>query len=821
MNYKLYWWIRKHFLSCVFFFKKQKFRHMEHKDTQLFSRSLKLSIAKTMLIRLALSSLLVCFIVGLDHVLIANTQIEGFDTSLYKDLLLGGMGIAGVILGLYCANIASIFSAKYSNVPKQIAYDFQSDIITKSSIKEIIGYIVTCTLTLMLCIAKIPLTWISLSIIAILTIRVVIVFSISGTRTYILSDTFRISDIHTNRINNALRKISKKNTITSDISFQHHIQKVCGKDIAVLSEIAQYNLDIPATQNSSMYEFMENNLILIGRYWKIKNSIPHNSKWFADKTIYPQWHTASHAETSIAARHSISIDGKQTPNLWWFEDELLAVNEICLEKLIRDSDKPSIIKYLNKLAFLSADAINANSHTYWVQHLNRIQRKMLAFVGSIQNVDTSTEDELASIFDIIASAYVAMLKSANRTLSSFDINKVLDHACTLHNNYDAETGLLQFVNNDICDSLYRQISAEIKIEKQRITPEWFIKQTIAKQIYSFLEDVVENTEQIIDEYIKAGKFLHEKKLNYCAAVFFAHCFEIINNCEEIIASISVYFPDLEKMHVEKTYPWEKVTTQGATESLSTLYQTAPALLIKNCGSFAIHNWNNREDKPDFLGLCYNHMCEHLIRSIEANDYSKFEALYCDFFSLTLFYQEYVRTNVVKRKEPHLQGAVIYAATEPYVEYGIISGLATLWGEFISDNRWRLLVQTTLEKFLEKDQEEKKNVLTQITQFVQGRRGFFVGITNRSVMQTDWEMRVAHTMTRDEHFQLEYGKFGQKFLKTNSKLLHAFAGSLFGDMLDFHNTEDIFYVVFVNQYLDQNKKYKSQSKWEEEIENDRY
>ena len=89
------------------------------------------------------------------------------------------------------------------------------------------------------------------------------------------------------------------------------------------------------------------------------------------------------------------------------------------------------------------------------------------------------------------------------------------------------------------------------------------------------------------------------------------------------------------------------------------------------------------------------------------------------------------------------------------------------------------------------------------------------------MQTGWETRVAHAMAKDEHFQLEYRKFGQKFLKTDSKLLHAFAGSLFGDMLDFHNTEDVFYIVFVNQYLAQDKKYKSQSKWEEEIENDRY
>lgn len=72
---------------------------------------------------------------------------------------------------------------------------------------------------------------------------------------------------------------------------------------------------------------------------------------------------------------------------------------------------------------------------------------------------------------------------------------------------------------------------------------------------------------------------------------------------------------------------------------------------------------------------------------------------------------------------------------------------------------------------------------------------------------------------NELFQFEYRKFGNKFLKTDSKLLYAFAGNLFGDGIDFHNTEDVFYVIFVNQYLDQDNKYKSQSGWEANIEND--
>lgn len=821
MNHKIYWRIRKLFISIVFYFRKQRYRRIEKKDKKLLKKQLNKSIVKIILGRLFLSSLLVSFMVGIDHIILANTEFSIFDVDLYKELLLSGMGIAGVILGLYCANIASVFSAKYSNVPKQIASDFQYDIITQSSIKEIIGYIVICTLALILCIAEVTLTWISLSIIALLTIRMVVVFSISGTRTYILSDTFRIADIHTNNINSAIRKISKRDAITSDVSFQHHIQKVCEKDISVLLEIAQYNLDIPATQNPSMCEFMDNNLILIGRYWKIKTNIPHNSKWFSEKIVYPQWHTSSSTEVSIAVRHSISINNKQKADPWWFEDALLAINEICLDKLIRDFDKLSIIKYLNKLAFLSSESINAQSSTYWLQYLSKVQNKMLTYVSSIDSVDANTEDELASIFDVLASAFVSALKTKNIMLTTLKVEEILEHACTLSNNYAAKTAFLHFFNNDSCDALYRQMYAENKIDKKRITPNWFINQTVAKQIHMYLGKRLQDVEQIIDIYIHAGKTLHEKKLTYCAAVFFSHCFEVISYCEQIIESINAKLPILEQMHMEKSYFWEEFTSQRAKDALNDLIKDIPTLLIKNCGSFAIHNWNNREKKPDFLGMCYNHFCEHLIRAIETNDYAKFEALYRDFFSLTLLYQEYVRTNVVKYKEQHLQAAVVYAATDPYVEYGIISGLATLWGEFIADKRWRALVQVSLDKFLQGDPDSKKKTLTQIAQVVQGRRAFMVGITNRSIIQTDWEMRVGRAIMDNKSFQFEYREFGQKFLKTESKLLYAFAGNLFDDILDFNNTEDVFFIVFINQYLDKGEKYKSQFGWEEDEESESF
>lgn len=769
--------------------------------------------------RVIVSLVIVGLMLGLDHLIIEKTKVTPFDVYLYKDLLLGGMGIAGVILGLYCANIASVFSAKYSNVPKQISHDFQTDIITNSAIKKIIEYIAICTIMLMISIAKMPVTWGSLCFIAFLTIRMIVTFSVSGTRTYILSDTFRIADIHSNNITNSIRKLSKTNSITSDISFQSHLQKLCAKDISVLSEIANFNVDIPESQNPSMGEFMETNLVLLGRYWQIKNTIPHDSKWFSEKVVYPQWHTASHSQTSLATSCGRSIDSTQKPDHWWFEDALLTVNQICLDKLIKDSDRITIIKYLQQLALLSPEAVKSNSFNHWIEHLESVLNRALNYAANSQDKAFHTEDETASIFDTLASSFVQVLKFEKHCLFSLDIDKILNHACQISNNHKADINYRYFFNNSACDSLYCKLTAEKRIEEKRITPDWFIKQTVAQKIYEYLGELSTSVERIINIYLKTGQFLHEKDQTYIAAVYLAHSFEIISNCEEILLLINDKLPALEALHLEKSYVWEQVSTQKTQKELSELSKIAPNLLTKNCSGFAIHNWENRESKPDLLGLCYNHLCEHLIRSIETNDYEKFEGIYSDFFSFVLLYQEYVRSNVVKTKEQYLQGTVFYAATDPYIEYSMISGLAVLWGEFIRDSRWVNLIKTVLSEFNEASTDGKQNTLEYIVQVLNARKSVFAGVTNRSIIQTSWEQRIAHAMKESELFEFEYREFGHKVLKTDSKILYAFAGNLLYDSLHFNNSEEVFLIVFVNQYLEKDKRYKSQSGWEGDFDNE--
>jgi len=110
-------------------------------------------------------------------------------------------------------------------------------------------------------------------------------------------------------------------------------------------------------------------------------------------------------------------------------------------------------------------------------------------------------------------------------------------------------------------------------------------------------------------------------------------------------------------------------------------------------------------------------------------------------------------------------------------------------------------------------------LEYIVQVLNARKSVFAGVTNRSIIQTSWEQRIAHAMKESELFEFEYREFGHKVLKTDSKILYAFAGNLLYDSLHFNNSEEVFLIVFVNQYLEKDKRYKSQFGWERDLENE--
>jgi len=746
-----------------------------------------------------------------------NIEIAALNLEIGANIVLGGMGIAGIILGLYCSNITSIYSAKYANAPTNLSSLFQRDIITNRCIKNIVGYIILCIIVLGEFILNINVSYISMIVVLIMTIRMVIMFSITGSRSNQLSNTYQISENIYPEIISALKHVSGTNFYANDKNFQNHFQKICTQKFKDLKDISFFNKDNPSNQNAATVSFMSHNVALLGSYWDIKKKIRYDSLWYRDKVQYTQWHFASDPGVEIALKTGTTLQPTTARDYWWMEYNIEKINEICFEKLCRDEDFEAILRYINNVMLLSADAIYSGNIVSWINSIGKLQIKFAScFSGKKLTEDNS--QIIAATFDTFIGVFTNIIVGINSYLKSLNIEETLDNIAQLSSQKDAEITTNALYNNKDTDDIFHRISVEIKLEGKRITPDWYVKQVASKCIIRIFNEILDGISLLCDIVMGKGKELLEEKQFFQAAVILSHFLELISKSELTISIVEQDLIVLNNQRIEPTIIWEDTKLEPAKRKIEDTKKQLPQYLVRCSGAFALTHWTNREDYPDLLGLCYNHICEALVASIERNDFDTFKGTYSEFFSTMLLYQEYVRTDVIKIKEPHLQQGVFHVATAPIVEYAMISGYAILWGEFNNSPQWKKLVETELHNFIEK-KPNNTDILAQITKFASARKHHMHAIGNRDVLQTGWTMRIANAIRNSELCKYEYGKFGQKTLKTESKLLKSFCGSSFENLGFICGVEDVYFVCCVNQYLLKESRYAGDFLWEEDSDED--
>lgn len=817
MNRRFYWIMQKYLRKCGFLLKKLWYRILGECETCWGLSQIWISVLRTMSYQVGVSLLLAFCLSKIDVFLLARCNITSISLDMFKDITIGGMGIAGVILGLYCANIASIFSSKYSNAPQCLAKLFRQDIVTNSCIKQIVGYIVFCAIMLFKCAFELDLGIASLVGLLFLTVRVVITFSMTGNRSYVLSDSFSIADTEFRNLYNTIKHVSKRNLFTKDKNFQNHYRRIANNSISVLLEVSQYNADIPINQNGSMLSFMEKNVALIKTYWEGKSSIPYDSLWFGKKVIYPQWHTASDSEIGIALETGTSIRPIEKEYADWLEAALLKVNQECFEKILRDNDISTLQRYLLNLCTASQTAGEHNQSAFWVHYLEKVTTQLKEKVFGHLSNDNIEQENISSVIEILCSNYICTIVGINNFLSGLDLEKIFNKCIQYSNNTQCEIQSTPFLNTPDCRRLYKQINAELSIEGERITPDWYIEQIVAAEIYRSIGTMINSLSITIKSVSDIGKQLQQDGYAHAAATVLSHVFEMVNKCKLSIQAIELVLPQLNSKHKDESIIWDEVSTEQLKKEISIIEEEMPGLLMKCSASYATKHWEDRENSPDFLGLCYNHISESLVRALENNNFTKFQEIYKDYFSLMILYQEYVRSDVMKHKEEHLAGIVFHVSTAPLLEYALISGLAIIWGEFIGETCWKELVDSSLRIFVEQA-ENNQLMLTTIVRYLQVRHHDIMGIGNRDVIQTGWVQRIERAITNNPKFETEYDRFNMR-LKTDSKLLSHYCGTLFSHSasIKLHNPEDVYLIICVNKYLPDDQKYQSDWGWERDYE----
>lgn len=809
MNGKMYWVLRKTIQNIVFLIKKFIYRLLDNTTGISEYKSFRQMIIKYSSMEILKGILLSVVVLGVDHQLIEKRILPVVDNTIFVPFIIGGIGIAGVILGLYCSNVATIYSTRYANAPRCIANTFQYDRLTRKCVSGIVDYIAFGIVILSATMIKLEISWVVVITSAVWSVVVIVSYSIAGNRVYQLSDVYSIADDSFRILYRITAKRLHQAMFYTDASFQNHFMKVAEKQLDILKSIQKHGENEGGNDHTTLTEFMCKNLEIVATYWKNKKDISRSSMWFRDTQKYQRWHMTNDTESSLALRTGMALRTKGEHDYWWFENELFSINRASVRILANSQDYASLYTYLLAFDGICRTAIECKEANYYVAQVDLI-RQAVENSAPKETLNEEVRKAFPGVVEVISLLYLNLILETSKLYQEFDFQPIASSvlkSIDKGDGYEKSLVLRRRGNKEF----YEKIITEIKVEGKRITPDWIINQQVAKEEYVYLNSLLDIVREELNHAFELGKIFSNKGLSFEACIIFTRFYEYESKLSKFIDIVNNRKSELEEYHVDKALIWDAFRLNQLQETMAEWKKKIPALLTECSCHFALDNWKNSEDFPDFLGESYNHICEDAVDAIICDDIEQFFVDYENLSKIMLLYQEYIRSDFVKKNNLYRAEYAYYMYTSPIVEWAQIGGLAVLWGEFHSKLEWKDRVCNDANAIFVKD-GEKSNLPEKLIEYTQNRNSFMLGIGNRDILETGWQLNVANAIRENGICESEYSIYGLT-LKTDSKLLKAFCPS-FMDLGFTTDPAEVFWVVCVNPYLPEEKRFKATNSWDE-------
>ena len=423
MFQNLYWETRKKLLSVSFNIKKSLNKIMFFADKERTMFNIRRSLLREVIKQTVLNLLLIFLTTKLDNLFCAIFKITPkIDQTLISDILIAMVGVAGVFLGLYCSYIATVFSSKYINVPEQISTLFKNDLINNKSISSITNYMIFSIIAIICNLFFDNLGVVTIITNLLLAIYMLVSYVFIGKRILGMSDTYFITEEVYRTVLTSFKKISNSKIYDDDANFQNHYKKIVIKNIGLLKSINLYNIESTENKTRPMFDFMIKNLKILYKYLSVKNSIPYNSFWFKSQT-YKKWYYASDTEINIALNTGTLLGNIETYDYYWFEKEILSINERCLDELIKTRDFDLVRQYFTHLEILHSKAIENYELNYFIEYMSVVQEKV---ISAITDKEIDTDDELATT-EALMMLYIQCILDIGKSIQNIDINQILNY----------------------------------------------------------------------------------------------------------------------------------------------------------------------------------------------------------------------------------------------------------------------------------------------------------------------------------------------------------------------------------------------------------
>lgn len=728
-----------------------------------------------------------------------NSSVEK-NIDVFIGILTAMVGIVGVFLGLYCANVMSLFSQKYVNTPKKISVLFENDLITNKSIQDITDYLLFTILVLFFLIFGIDFGILMIFICVIKSFKIIVSFGFTSRRTYQFSDIYFVTNYIYGDMNKIFKQLKKGKLFINDANFQNHYKKQMKTLLHTLNEVNNYVLEKEEIASASLENFVLENMVMLKIYWEDKAKISYKSYWFDEKIKYKKWYFASDHEITMALNTGTLLKYETEKNYYWFEEEIAKINFNCFDYLVKRKLFSAIYNIVQNIELLSANSVSSGTAHFFVKNLYLVQTK----VQEIVKKSLFTEEELMGLVEAIIMNYLALIIETRKYYKNIKINTVIPNI----NDFERKDWLTpnRFSNFEDIKKLHDCVVAEMEIEGKRITPEWYINQMFIKHYYDDLLIVYQLLDNIVNKYIpEFSKTLFDDEKFGSSMIIYAKYSEIISKIHELNDHLKNEIDKCLEFHKEKEILWKEKPDYDIVEKISKKYVNMMPEWCKSTSVFFVNHKEDIDKYPDLLGACLIYLSELLFEAIIENDYESFSLNYGNLLGVSLLYQSFSRNDLLEIKETHMQLPALVALVNPIINYCELSGYAYLNGELRSDERWKeLVINDTKEKI-----KNKKHIKDSLD--VMKLKN--MAIYNNDILRTNWKMKMKQALIDSDLIKWKQDKFYEVY-DGESKLINAVLGVK--DRIDLFRCEgyEIYAITVLNSYLGEEEKYSSVSNWEQ-------
>lgn len=740
---------------------------------------LKKYILRKMIRRLIIILFSIICIVILDYTLLTNNHYLSLNNGDLLNYVIGGIGVAGIFLGLYSSNVMSIYSTKYVDAPERIRKLFELERTTASIINTITGYLFSCIVALVLLILKVKLGIIYIAYLTIYTLFILVSYTELGNSSLHLVESFNLANVPINNLNNIFSVLmSGKGNFKKDISIQNHLSVMAEKNIEDLKIITEYNINSTDKTNKSANDFTIKLLALLLSYWKVVDKIEYDSKWFKEKSYYPKWHTEGNTTISLHFSSKTHLNKKTEINRFWLEDELLDIQKSIITYFAKCGDIDSIINFLVSLSSVIDSIESIDRLEIIVRLLQEIQTDIERAVCI--NTENKYDDKIVGMVELYSRAITNVLLKSKKIFESIDYNEI-------YSDFKNKNKYYFIINNKRYRELFKGIEVETKLEKQQITKKEFVIQQIEKDLENQYKNFLNGDAfDICASNIYLGKKFFDQR-------YFFESYIIFNN-------LSIFADELEKIFTGNSNMSSKVK-----ENLDTINN----YLIQNSLEVFEEVDKLKIDFPDVIGYLYNNYVEKIFNIIMNDELDLFKEELSKFYFITNYQEKNIRKTKTNFNDYYNAKVTI----SPVIEYMTICGYACLWGDLVQNEEWK----KTVEKVL--DDSDSKECIRQISICdIEKKVGKVPGILYRDFISYNFERVFFNKVENEKLLNVSIiDHYGQVEIVTENMVLKNFI-----NIRQYSNKNNIsveplyeYYAVSIlNNKVDERDRYVTKNGWDE-------